>query len=161
MVIPWEFFRTIGPLLSQRLPLASAKAQPMGDSLKSMDHDPILQKCPLFPWYRHRVWAPGVIVPQNFESEQSSSQAVKAKGNPISPFLNFVLTGNKKCFNTPHSRTEWYSFRKGGRLELLVVCKWVQRFAWLVTKAMVTWFFVTRAQHRAFLEESGDSQIKY
>ncbi len=30
MVIPWQFCRTIGPLLSQRFPLASAKAQPRG-----------------------------------------------------------------------------------------------------------------------------------
>ncbi len=30
MDIPWQLCRTIGPLLSQRFPLASAKAQPMG-----------------------------------------------------------------------------------------------------------------------------------
>ncbi len=30
MVNPWQLCRTIGPLLSQRLPLATAKAQPMG-----------------------------------------------------------------------------------------------------------------------------------
>ncbi len=30
MVIPWQLCRTIGPLLSQRFPLASAKAQPRG-----------------------------------------------------------------------------------------------------------------------------------
>ena len=30
MVISWQFFQTIGPLLSQRLPLESAKAQPRG-----------------------------------------------------------------------------------------------------------------------------------
>ncbi len=28
--IPWQLCRTIGPLLSQRFPLASAKAQPSG-----------------------------------------------------------------------------------------------------------------------------------
>ncbi len=28
---PWQLCRTIGPLLSQRFPLASAKAQPRGD----------------------------------------------------------------------------------------------------------------------------------
>ncbi len=28
--IPWQLCRTIGPLLSQRFPLASAKAQPRG-----------------------------------------------------------------------------------------------------------------------------------
>ena len=28
MDIPWQLCRTIGPLLSQRFPLASAKAQP-------------------------------------------------------------------------------------------------------------------------------------
>ncbi len=31
MDIPWQLCRTIGPLLSQRFPLASAKAQPMGE----------------------------------------------------------------------------------------------------------------------------------
>ena len=31
MVIPWQLCRTIGPLISQRFPLASAKAQPRGD----------------------------------------------------------------------------------------------------------------------------------
>ncbi len=31
MDIPWQLCRTIGPLLSQRFPLASAKAQPRGD----------------------------------------------------------------------------------------------------------------------------------
>ncbi len=35
MVIPWQLCRTIGPLLSQRFPLASAKAQPMGGILTS------------------------------------------------------------------------------------------------------------------------------
>ncbi len=30
VVIPWQICRTIGPLLSQRFPLASAKAQPRG-----------------------------------------------------------------------------------------------------------------------------------
>ncbi len=30
MVVPWQLCQTIGPLLSQRLPLASAKAQPRG-----------------------------------------------------------------------------------------------------------------------------------
>ncbi len=30
VVIPWQFCRTIGPLLSQRFPLASAKGQPRG-----------------------------------------------------------------------------------------------------------------------------------
>ncbi len=31
VVIPWQLCRTIGPLLSYRLPLASAKAQPRGE----------------------------------------------------------------------------------------------------------------------------------
>ena len=31
MDIPWQLCRTIGPLLSQRFPLAGAKAQPRGD----------------------------------------------------------------------------------------------------------------------------------
>ncbi len=31
VVIPWQLCQTIGPLLSQRFPLASAKAQPRGD----------------------------------------------------------------------------------------------------------------------------------
>ncbi len=30
MDIPWQLCQTIGPLLSQRFPLASAKAQPRG-----------------------------------------------------------------------------------------------------------------------------------
>ena len=30
MDIPWQLWWTIGPLLSQRFPLASAKAKPMG-----------------------------------------------------------------------------------------------------------------------------------
>ncbi len=30
MDIPWQLCRTIGPLLSKRFPLASAKAQPRG-----------------------------------------------------------------------------------------------------------------------------------
>ncbi len=30
MVVPWQLCRTIGPLLSRRLPLASGKAQPRG-----------------------------------------------------------------------------------------------------------------------------------
>ncbi len=33
MDILWQICRTIGPLLSQRFALASAKAQPMGDFL--------------------------------------------------------------------------------------------------------------------------------
>ncbi len=33
MDIPWQLCRTIGPLLSQRFPLANAKAQPRGDFL--------------------------------------------------------------------------------------------------------------------------------
>ncbi len=32
---PWQLCRTIGPLLSQRFPLASAKAQPRGGFLPS------------------------------------------------------------------------------------------------------------------------------
>ena len=31
VVISWQLCRTIGPVLSQRFPLASAKAQPRGD----------------------------------------------------------------------------------------------------------------------------------
>ncbi len=31
MDIPWQLCWTVGPLLSQRFPLASAKAQPRGD----------------------------------------------------------------------------------------------------------------------------------
>ncbi len=30
---PWQLCQTIGPLVSQRFPLASAKAQPRGDLL--------------------------------------------------------------------------------------------------------------------------------
>ena len=33
MDIPWQLCRTIGPLLGQRFPLASAKAQPRGGEL--------------------------------------------------------------------------------------------------------------------------------
>ncbi len=33
VVIPWQLCRTIGPLLSQRFPLACAKAQPRGGFL--------------------------------------------------------------------------------------------------------------------------------
>ena len=33
MVIPWQLCRTVGPLVRQRLPLASAKAQPRGGFL--------------------------------------------------------------------------------------------------------------------------------
>ncbi len=36
MVIPWQFCRTVGPLFSQRLPFARAKAQPVGISESNM-----------------------------------------------------------------------------------------------------------------------------
>ncbi len=35
MDIPWQFCRTIGPLLSQRFPLAIAKAQPRGGGFEA------------------------------------------------------------------------------------------------------------------------------
>ncbi len=45
MVIPWQLCRTIGPLLSQRLPLASAKAQPREISIQGNSGPIVLHKC--------------------------------------------------------------------------------------------------------------------
>ncbi len=44
MDIRWQLCRTIGPLLSQRFPLASAKAQPSGGFSAAQ-------------WKRHRLWS--------------------------------------------------------------------------------------------------------
>ncbi len=40
MVIPWQWCRTIGPLLSQRFLLASAEAQPRGGFFSPPFNDP-------------------------------------------------------------------------------------------------------------------------
>ncbi len=63
MDIPWQLCRTIGPLLSKRFPLASAKAQPRGDSYCSILYQhprtlqytyPLPKKLPTFDkyWYK-------------------------------------------------------------------------------------------------------------
>ncbi len=53
---PWQLCRTIGPLLSQRFPLASAKALPRGDFQFQVCHQrPLLNVSALLPSMGHSL----------------------------------------------------------------------------------------------------------
>ncbi len=54
MVNPWQLCRTIGPLLSQRSPLASAQAQPRGGGFRISLFP--LEKCPKFLLAYHQFY---------------------------------------------------------------------------------------------------------
>ncbi len=62
MVIPWRLKRTIGPLLSQRVPLASAKAQPRGDLLATNESYTFVSGM-FFQWIMSSsIWSMGLCI---------------------------------------------------------------------------------------------------